>query len=106
VDYTAEDQAMIREHRRILGTLLPHLLAEGLLDAVLAVEELLASQARHGLQRWRRLAWEALLSHLRGHLDEVELEPAGRDHDTGHLSAAHLAARALMTLARALERMR
>jgi hypothetical protein len=94
------------EHRRILATLLPGLASEGLLDAVLAVEALLVAMAPGGVQRWRRLGWFPLLRHLADHVREVGEEPGRVDTDSQHLTAAHAAARALMTLARALERSR
>lgn len=92
------------EHRRILATLLPGLASEGLLDAVLAVEALLVAMAPHGLQRWRRLSWLALLRHLRDHVCEVSEEPGRVDADSRHPTAAHVAARALMILQRVLDR--
>ena len=94
---------MTRPCRTIaLRQLLPALADEGLLEAVLEAEGLLASQAHHGRQRWRELDWQGVLDHLRGHLEEVA-EGVETDADTGHPSAAHLTARALMVLALALE---
>ena len=104
-DYTDEDLAMIREHRRLVATLLPGLASEGLIDAVLAVEALLVAMAPHGVQRWRGLSDAELLDHLECHVLEVQDDITRRDDDTGHLTAAHAAARAVMALARALERM-
>ena len=101
---TAEDLAMLREQRRILGELLPALRAEGLIDAVLAVEALLAAMAHHGVQRWRRLSWLEILRHLRDHVCEVAEEPGRIDSDSQHPTAAHVAARALMVLQAAIER--
>lgn len=94
------------ERRRILATLLPGLASEGLLDAILAVEALLAAMAPGGVQRWRDLSDEDLLNHLECHVLEVQDDITRRDDDTGHLTAAHAAARAVMALARALERSR
>jgi hypothetical protein len=85
-----------------LRQLLPALADEGLLEAVLSVEGLLASQAPHGRQRWRALDWPELMDHLQGHVGEVA-DGITADRDTGHPSAAHLTARALMALALALE---
>lgn len=92
------------ERRRILATLLPGLASEGLLDAVLAVEALLVAMAPGGLQRWRRLSWLALLRHLRDHVHEVTEEPGRVDGDSRYLTAAHVAARAMMILQRVLDR--
>jgi hypothetical protein len=94
------------ERRRILATLLPSIASEGLLDAVLAVEALLAAMAPHGVQRWRGLSDAELLDHLECHVLEVQDDIVRRDDGTGHLTAAHAAARAVMALARALERSR
>jgi hypothetical protein len=93
------------EHRRILATLLPGLAAEGLLDALLAVEDLLVAMIPHGVQRWRGLSDAELLDHLECHVLEVQDDLTRRDEGTGHLTAAHAAARAAMALARALERL-
>lgn len=91
------------ERRRILVTLLPGLASEGLLDAVLAVEALLVAMAPHGVQRWRLLSRFGLLSHLDLHTREVVGDPHRIDGESMHLSAAHLASRALMTLQAVLE---
>ncbi len=92
------------ERRRLLAELLPALAAEGLLDALLAVEDLLVAMAPHGVQRWRGLSDDELLDHLECHVLEVQDDLTRRDEGTGHLTAAHAAARAAMALARALER--
>lgn len=93
------------ERRRILATLLPALASEGLLDAVLAIEDLLVSMIPHGVQRWRGLSDAELLDHLECHVLEVQDDLVRHDEGTGHLTAAHAAARAAMALARALERL-
>lgn len=92
------------EHRRLVATLLPALASEGLLDAILAVEALLAAMVPHGVQRWRRLSWLTLLRHLRDHVREVSEEPGRIDADSKHPTAAHVAARALMVLQAVIER--
>lgn len=91
------------ERRRILGTLLPGLAGASLLDALLAVEALLVSQEHHGAQRWRGLGIVALLGHLRAHVAELLDDLARVDSESRHLTAAHVAARALMVLQRLLE---
>jgi hypothetical protein len=91
------------EQRRLVGELLPALRSEGLIDAVLAVEALLAAMAHHGIQRWRGLSWLEILRHLRDHVCEVAEEPGRIDADSKHRTAAHVAARALMVLQRVIE---
>lgn len=91
------------ERRRLLAELLPALAAEGLLDALLAVEDLLVAMIPHGVQRWRGLTLALLLSHLRDHVREVAEHPGRVDADSGHRTAAHVAARALMVLQRVTE---
>jgi hypothetical protein len=87
------------ERRRLIRTLLPATSTAGLLDALLDVEALLASQEHHGAQRWRGLGLWELACHLRAHIERSEEGSLARDGDTGHLHAAHAAARALMWLA-------
>lgn len=88
--------------RWLLRLALPAHGREGLLGAVEASEALLASQEQHGRRRWRQLGTVGLETHVAGHLAEVQLG-VRRDQQTGHPTAAHLAVRALMRLAAALE---
>ena len=78
----------------------------GLTAARDALEALLADAEGDQATRWQRLSDEDLLDHLECHVLEVQDDITRRDEGTGHLTAAHAAARALMTLARALERSR
>lgn len=85
---------------------LPAITAEGLLPTLLELEALLASQLPSGQGRWRGLDAAELITHLVDHLDEVALDLTASDAETGHPTAAHVAARALMLLALALEQRR
>jgi hypothetical protein len=78
----------------------------GLSDARDALEALLADAEGDQATRWQGLSDESLLNHLECHVLEAQDDITRRDEGTGHLTAAHAAARALMTLARALERSR
>jgi len=84
----------------------PALARAGLLPALDALEALAASQELGDPRRHERLSDVELLNHVDGHLLEVAQDLVRRDDQTGHPSAAHLAVRVLMFLARALERMR
>lgn len=84
--------------------LFPALARAGLMPALVALESLAGAQEQGDPERWRGLSDAELLDHLECHVLEVQDEIARRDEQTGHLTAAHAAARALMALARALER--
>jgi hypothetical protein len=85
---------------------LPALARAGLTPAVHALEMLARSAEGTDPTRWQGLSDESLLNHLECHVLEIQDDLTRRDEGTGHLTAAHAAARALMTLARALERSR
>jgi len=85
---------------------LPALARAGLTPAVHALEMLARAAEGDDPTRWQRLSDEALLDHLECHVLEVQDDITRRDEGTGHLTAAHAAARAVMALARALERSR
>jgi hypothetical protein len=84
---------------------LPALARAGLLPAVAAIEALAAAEAHDDPERWRSKSDVELLNHADGHFLEVAMDLTRRDDATGHPTAAHFATRALMTLARALERL-
>jgi hypothetical protein len=85
---------------------LPALARAGLTPAVHALEMLARAAEGDDPTRWQRLSDEALLDHLECHVLEVQDDITRRDEGTGHLTAAHAAARAVMALARALDRSR
>ena len=60
------------------------------------------SDRRQG-PRWMRLTNAELFEHLDAHLARVRADLTSRDGVTGYQDAAHLAARALMLLQRAIE---
>ena len=85
---------------------LPALARAGLTPAVHALEMLARAAEGDDPTRWHGLEDEDLLNHLECHVLEVQDDITRRDEGTGHLTAAHAAARAVMALARALERSR
>lgn len=86
--------------------LFPALARAGLMPALAALESLAGAQEQGDPRRHERLSDEELLTHADGHLLEVAQDITRRDDQTGHPSAAHLAVRSVMVLARALERHR
>jgi len=81
----------------------PALARAGLLPALAELEALVAAEEHDDPERWRGKSDTELLNHADGHFIEVAMDLTRRDEATGHPTAAHLAVRSLMILARALE---